>query len=200
MGPTCPAAPADLPGAGCWRTNPDEAALDQALQERDDAQEWADRLAYSIASMEVIGEHTSLNNPWQNAFDFAARAPERDGLAERVVAAPEEMIDGEGDAWDALHGDTDIICTCDGCNYYSPTYDDQRECSLNTHIEGIVAARLAEIVANLLGTPAPSPARCPECMGVGDVHNLVHVRHPTGGGGSNLLCSRLTTPAPEEDR
>lgn len=57
--------------------------------------------------------------------------------------SPEDMSDAEGDAWDALHDDSDVICTCDGCNYYSPTYDHQRECSLNTHIEAVVSARLA---------------------------------------------------------
>jgi hypothetical protein len=31
--------------------------------------DWADRLAYSIAPVDVIGEHSNLNDPWQNAID-----------------------------------------------------------------------------------------------------------------------------------
>src|SRR5688572_21322360 len=46
-----------------------ERQMEQALRERDEAQEWADRLAYAIAPQSVIGEHSSLNNPWQNALD-----------------------------------------------------------------------------------------------------------------------------------
>lgn len=37
------------------------------IRERDEAQEAADSLAYAIAPMEQIGEHSSRNNPWQNA-------------------------------------------------------------------------------------------------------------------------------------
>lgn len=62
----------------------DDAALDQALAERDEAQEWADRLAYAIAPVEVIGEHTSLNNPWQNAWDMAAPTLHHDGNHARL--------------------------------------------------------------------------------------------------------------------
>lgn len=65
-----------------------ERDLDQALAERDEAQEWADRLAYAIAPIEVIGEHTSLNNPWQNALDYAP-APVPSPLVEgEEVEAP----------------------------------------------------------------------------------------------------------------
>lgn len=46
-------------------------ALTQTIEERDNAIEWADRLAYAIAPESVIGEHSSLNNPWQNAIDAA---------------------------------------------------------------------------------------------------------------------------------
>lgn len=45
----------------------------QLLDERDDAQEWADELAARIANIlgVEIGEHSNLNNPWQQACDFA---------------------------------------------------------------------------------------------------------------------------------
>lgn len=32
--------------------------------------------------------------------------------------------------------------------------------------------------------------RCPECGGLNGAHGSVHVRHRTGGGGWNRLCSR----------
>ncbi len=45
-----------------------ERALDQVMAERDHAQEWADKLAYKIAPIERIGEHSSGNDPWWNAY------------------------------------------------------------------------------------------------------------------------------------
>lgn len=43
------------------------------LSERDFAQHWADELAWRIADIlgVEIGEHSNLNNPWQEACDFA---------------------------------------------------------------------------------------------------------------------------------
>lgn len=45
--------------------------VQEAINQRDDAQDWADRLAEAIAAHfgEDIGEHSSLNNPWQNALE-----------------------------------------------------------------------------------------------------------------------------------
>ena len=52
-----------------WLRSPEaEEALARAIDERDAAIEWADRLAYAIAPVGVIGEHSNLNNPWQNAL------------------------------------------------------------------------------------------------------------------------------------
>lgn len=42
---------------------------DQLIGERDQAQEAADKLAYAIAPVEVIGEHSDMNNPWDNAHE-----------------------------------------------------------------------------------------------------------------------------------
>jgi hypothetical protein len=58
-------APADQPD--------DERATLDVIDERDNAQEWADKLAYAIAPESVIGEHSSSNNPWANALDHAKR-------------------------------------------------------------------------------------------------------------------------------
>lgn len=42
------------------------------IDQRDNAEDWADRLAYAIAPVEVIGEHSSSNNPWWNALALLA--------------------------------------------------------------------------------------------------------------------------------
>lgn len=47
-------------------------ALDDTLIERDGYHELLDQFAYSIAPMEVIGEHSSGNCPWRNALDLLA--------------------------------------------------------------------------------------------------------------------------------
>lgn len=45
--------------------------LDQALEERDSAEEWADKFAYTIgAKLGIdVGEHSSMNSPWVNAYE-----------------------------------------------------------------------------------------------------------------------------------
>lgn len=58
------------------------------------------------------------------------------------------LVDREGDAWDALGEDSDVNCVCDGCNYYSPTYDESRPCSLTTHVKAIGAARIRDLLAD----------------------------------------------------
>lgn len=47
-----------------------EAIADE-VEQREHAEEWADKLALAIASREVIGEHSADNNPWQNALAYA---------------------------------------------------------------------------------------------------------------------------------
>ena len=42
----------------------------RTIDERDRFQEWADKLAYAVASQDEIGEHTSANNPWANALEI----------------------------------------------------------------------------------------------------------------------------------
>lgn len=57
------------------------------------------------------------------------------------MTTPRPMSDAEGDAWDALTDNANVICTCDGCNYYSPTFNEAKPCELREHIESIVTAR-----------------------------------------------------------
>lgn len=81
--------------------------LDQALKERDDAQDMADQLADQIAAITgtEIGEHTSANDPWRNAmlaadewiaedlrrmFDGRQEQP-RPPVAHRLRNAPSEI-------------------------------------------------------------------------------------------------------------
>ena len=47
-------------------------ALLETIDERDRAEEWADKLANAIGG-DAIGEHSSANNPWQNALDILAQ-------------------------------------------------------------------------------------------------------------------------------
>lgn len=46
----------------------EEAAHALTIEQRDNAEEWADRLAYAAAPESEIGEHSNLNNPWANAL------------------------------------------------------------------------------------------------------------------------------------
>jgi hypothetical protein len=52
----------------------EQQAHEQTVAERDNAQEWADKLAYAVASEDVIGEHTNMNEPWANALKLLADA------------------------------------------------------------------------------------------------------------------------------
>ncbi len=54
-----------------------EQQMDQALRERDEAYELLDQFAYTIAPQSVIGEHSSLNDPWANALALLPASPYR---------------------------------------------------------------------------------------------------------------------------
>ena len=70
----------------------EESAHIETIKQRDRAEEAADNLAYEIAPVEVIGEHSNLNNPWSEALDYLssgkreedARAAERKRCAGKV--------------------------------------------------------------------------------------------------------------------
>ncbi|MER7788604.1 hypothetical protein [Streptomyces sp. NPDC097640] len=55
-------------------------ALAETTDDRDRAQEAADKLAYAIAPIEVIGEHSGGNCPWTNALDVAAQGATEYGI------------------------------------------------------------------------------------------------------------------------
>lgn len=45
-----------------------EGEVEEVIHQRDQNEEWANALAYAIAPVVVIGEHSSSNNPWYNAL------------------------------------------------------------------------------------------------------------------------------------
>ncbi len=47
-----------------------DASETQLIGERDRCEEWADKLAYAIAHVEDIGEHSNLNKPWEAAYNL----------------------------------------------------------------------------------------------------------------------------------
>lgn len=45
----------------------------EVIDQRDNAEEWLDKLCAEVGRMGAdIGEHSSSNNPWANALDFLA--------------------------------------------------------------------------------------------------------------------------------
>ncbi|AOJ10370.1 hypothetical protein WS71_24490 [Burkholderia mayonis] len=90
----------------------DDALWDQT--ERDNHQKWADKLANAIADhFNVdIGEHSSMNNPWSEAFDAISNAevsaPADAGeamtdAARDVLAERRRQVEAEG--WTPQHDD-----------------------------------------------------------------------------------------------
>lgn len=57
-----------------------DRALGETIDDRDQAHEILDKLAYAVAPVEVIGEHSSMNCPWTNALGLITPAAEVDKL------------------------------------------------------------------------------------------------------------------------
>lgn len=57
----------------CWDMAREEGEKneDRALEERNNAEDWAEQLANDISAVIGIdiGEHSNLNNPWANALE-----------------------------------------------------------------------------------------------------------------------------------
>ncbi|MFI6496842.1 hypothetical protein [Nonomuraea typhae] len=58
----------------------DDRETEHLIGERDELHELLDRVAYKIAPVEVIGEHSSGNDPWAHALDLITPAAEVDRL------------------------------------------------------------------------------------------------------------------------
>jgi hypothetical protein len=69
------------------------------IDDRDRAQDAADKLAYAVASEDVIGEHTADNSPWANALGLITSKAEVDRLRARTLTASEYNT-----AWHAIEG------------------------------------------------------------------------------------------------
>jgi len=69
-----------------------ERAVLQEIGERDRNADHLDRLAAAIAPVKVTGEHSSMNDPWENAIEEAERQrAERDSLAAQLAEARAEV-------------------------------------------------------------------------------------------------------------
>lgn len=55
----------------------EEHAHGETIDQRDRAESAADKLAYAIADVDTIGEHSNLNDPWANALDELATIQDR---------------------------------------------------------------------------------------------------------------------------
>lgn len=74
------------------------------IDDRDRNAEMADRLAAAIAEITGgnFGEHSSENDPWQNALDFVAGTPRRPGAQAATDSAPKatgHVCDSPGKCW-----------------------------------------------------------------------------------------------------
>lgn len=62
----------------------EESAHETTMRQRDFAERWADKLASGVGDVEVIGEHSNLNNPWETAYGLMRSLAEFE--AERAKA------------------------------------------------------------------------------------------------------------------
>ena len=73
------------------------------IDDRDRFHEMADKLAYAVAPEDVIGEHSSMNCPWDNALDLITPMAEVDKLRQQLavfttLAERWEQLANQGDA------------------------------------------------------------------------------------------------------
>lgn len=66
---------------------------EELIGERDEMHEVADRLAYAVAPEAVIGEHSSMNDPWANALDLITPKSEVDALRARITELERELAE-----------------------------------------------------------------------------------------------------------
>jgi hypothetical protein len=81
------------------RADQAEADLLKVIDERDEREALLDRFAAKVAPVEVIGEHSSGNDPWANAMEMVTPAAEVERL--RAAAATLGALEAAGvDNWD----------------------------------------------------------------------------------------------------
>lgn len=90
-------------------TEPTEHDLLEVIDERDRAEDWADKLAAALAPADVIGEHSSGNNPWANALQWAEEHPRprlttnEAVLLQRRRDARQRQVDCQEHVYDTPH-------------------------------------------------------------------------------------------------
>lgn len=67
----------------------EEESHEITMRQRDFAEGWADKLASGVGDIDVIGEHSNLNNPWETAWDMMRSHAEFERLEKRVAALDE---------------------------------------------------------------------------------------------------------------
>lgn len=130
---------------------------DEVMAERDAHSDALDRFALAVAPEEVIGEHSSGNNPWANAFELVTPAAEVDALrarlAELTAASPwERAVAGLNALVDA-----DVAFWIEPDGHISGPFSDE-------HIEWDQAAsrwRLVHDDEDDEHPPHPAPCRVP---------------------------------------
>jgi hypothetical protein len=66
----------------------------ETVEERDRATDMADKLAQMIATEDMVGEHTGMNDPWQNTLDlWRELAGDSDSLATEIRRGRAELDD-----------------------------------------------------------------------------------------------------------
>jgi hypothetical protein len=84
-----------------------EGDMGDLIDERDAAAKAADKLAYAIAPIGVIGEHSSGNDPWDNALDYVASYAENQRLESEndELRKDRERLTGIADYWRSMAED-----------------------------------------------------------------------------------------------
>ncbi|MCA8073156.1 hypothetical protein [Burkholderia vietnamiensis] len=127
----------------------DDALWDQTLHERDNYQEWADKLANAIAAhLNVdIGEHSNVNNPWREALE----AIENAAPASAPVGLTDELRAVMQDAARSLSVRADELKE-------SNTSIDGKWCDADEKAAYDAEVRLVERLRALLATQQPEPS------------------------------------------
>lgn len=69
----------------------EESAHEVTIRQRDFAERWADKLAAGVGDIELIGEHSNLNNPWETAYNIMRSHAEYERLEADNVALTAEL-------------------------------------------------------------------------------------------------------------
>ena len=82
----------------------------EMIRERDRLEEVADALAYAIGTEEEIGEHSNLNNPWENALELVAQIQaERDAYKAKLEQVRQWAASYEGEEYGQIADLNEIL-------------------------------------------------------------------------------------------